>query len=644
MKNDFEIIGFGCYKDKKGTLRCKTNYLRSDQLRDVDGKVIKFPIIEESLIISIEDYTRVTRDFIERFKIDLNKYSYKWEWLKDYEIPAFYSIFGPYIYLEPNIKKKFFINLGLGGILSAYKRLGHSFTSLIQNHPINLETLKKYFDSSSLQKAIDNAKKDIKKFEHKKVKRARRRVISTPSDNYECNKEREYFKDMYKEIGNLIPLREIVENILEERKKERKLSWSFDLLKDIVHHQGIIRTGIPASLIHPETYEQWKVLSKSKRVSQEYCRIKCGRCKKVFDTRLNDLIRNRGAFCGTRNCKLIGNFLSRHSHGISYFKLKEIIKQKSLKHSGIEGDLLVPSNELEFLYMRLKSQLPPSKLRIKVRCNGCGSEWCPTIAAIQFHNHWCGKCTDERILSYDDLIQLVEESGLYNVGKKGILIKPNKEEFFKLSKSYHPSYVPIEVKCPKCNQIFPTIPYYLKNYKFPCPHCSASLYENICRWYMEKIFSYILKRDVLFPSKNISDIVNIDKVNYAPFSNLVGAKNMFLRSHFDGYSVVKELDSIIAFEYNGRQHYEFVKPMHKSKQDLLDQQERDRIKRKIAHSLGIKLIVIPYTIDPKMEDHIKIQKGIMTEIKRHFPTLNLKGIPWFNHHSKEFGKFFSERS
>jgi hypothetical protein len=65
---------------------------------------------------------------------------------------------------------------------------------------------------------------------------------------------------------------------------------------------------------------------------------------------------------------------------------------------------------------------------------------------------------------------------------------------------------------------------------------------------------------------------------------------------FDGYCEKLQL----AFEYNGRQHYEYVPHFHRNgPQDLEDQQERDRRKDEISFNNYVTIIVVPYWIADK---------------------------------------------
>lgn len=65
-------------------------------------------------------------------------------------------------------------------------------------------------------------------------------------------------------------------------------------------------------------------------------------------------------------------------------------------------------------------------------------------------------------------------------------------------------------------------------------------------------------------------------------------------------------DLKLAFEYNGRQHYEFVPHFHKNKEAFRNQQYRDVMKHKKCQENGITLITIPYTVK-HIEEYIRQQ-------------------------------------
>jgi len=70
---------------------------------------------------------------------------------------------------------------------------------------------------------------------------------------------------------------------------------------------------------------------------------------------------------------------------------------------------------------------------------------------------------------------------------------------------------------------------------------------------------------------------------------------------FDGYNPILK----IAFEYNGKQHYEFPNGFHKTKEEFIEQVRKDIYKRQIAAEQGIYLITIPYKVKSEYADIYK---------------------------------------
>ncbi len=104
-----------------------------------------------------------------------------------------------------------------------------------------------------------------------------------------------------------------------------------------------------------------------------------------------------------------------------------------------------------------------------------------------------------------------------------------------------------------------------------CPHChSGSKQEKICKKIFEilfnKPFEKIRPNWLKNPKTNCS--LEIDIYN-------------------------EELN--IACEYSGEQHYKFTPIFHKSNEDLINQQEKDKVKEQIIKTKGINFIVVPYT-------------------------------------------------
>jgi len=100
-----------------------------------------------------------------------------------------------------------------------------------------------------------------------------------------------------------------------------------------------------------------------------------------------------------------------------------------------------------------------------------------------------------------------------------------------------------------------------------CPQCNKFRYlnEDKCRYILESLL------DKKFPSNR-----------------------RILDNHqeLDGYCD----DLKLAFEYNGKQHYERSSIFHKSQDDFILQKIRDQTKARICRDKKIKLIIIPYWI------------------------------------------------
>ncbi len=117
-----------------------------------------------------------------------------------------------------------------------------------------------------------------------------------------------------------------------------------------------------------------------------------------------------------------------------------------------------------------------------------------------------------------------------------------------------------------------------------CPKCSKSKHftEEKCRYIAEQMTG------LQFPSNRI----------------LLGRG-----LEIDLYNA----DFKIGIEYNGIQHYEFVKGWHKTLEGLSAVQVRDREKAQKCNKLGIALFVIPYTKSKTDEMLVNSVKGIMLQ-------------------------------
>lgn len=70
-------------------------------------------------------------------------------------------------------------------------------------------------------------------------------------------------------------------------------------------------------------------------------------------------------------------------------------------------------------------------------------------------------------------------------------------------------------------------------------------------------------------------------------------------------------DLKIAVEYQGQQHYRFIKYFHKDEEAFRKQQQRDQYKKAVCESRGICLIEVPYTVP-----HNKIYDFLVDELRK----------------------------
>lgn len=122
---------------------------------------------------------------------------------------------------------------------------------------------------------------------------------------------------------------------------------------------------------------------------------------------------------------------------------------------------------------------------------------------------------------------------------------------------------------------------------FPQPSQAVrSTREEKCR----DIFEFLFQEP--FPTKRPSFLKNPET-----------GRNLEL----DGYCSKLQ----VAFEYNGRQHYDFPNTFHKTKEDFMKQVARDRHKEQQCRQNGITLISIPYDVPDK-----GLQKYIMKQLEK----------------------------
>jgi hypothetical protein len=190
-----------------------------------------------------------------------------------------------------------------------------------------------------------------------------------------------------------------------------------------------------------------------------------------------------------------------------------------------------------------------SGTKLKWKCNKDNYKWDNTPGHI-FHGQWCAKCSKRK----KHTLQEVKD---YCKNQQGSC----------LSLKYKNHKSKLKFKC-KEGHIWSTSFNNILNGKQWCPECASGRSETVCKKYLE---------------------------NQTGFKFIKCNPIWLNKLQLDGFC--KELN--LAFEYNGIQHYKFNKYFHNSKEDFTNQQERDKLKRKILEQRKIKLIDIPFNFNYK---------------------------------------------
>lgn len=230
--------------------------------------------------------------------------------------------------------------------------------------------------------------------------------------------------------------------------------------------------------------------------------------------------------------------------------------------------------------------------------------WCPT----HFRERQKKRQIDKIGYKYERLQDIAHKHG-------GELLTP-KRKFEIIIKSIKPSRALLEWACKKYpnHSSWDARPHDIINKNGWCPECASGKYEKICRWYFKQIFKS------RYPKTTLRSLnLNIDNFNCLNDYDAALLDDLISYGHFDGYNtiIINDCQYILAFEYNGYQHYEFPNQYHKNnKTEFDDQQIRDSLKLQISNDNNIILIVFPYYISERMNEPKKIQNYIIEEFER----------------------------
>ena len=211
----------------------------------------------------------------------------------------------------------------------------------------------------------------------------------------------------------------------------------------------------------------------------------------------------------------------------------------------------------------LSNQYINSRRKLKWQCEE-GHIWEASPLHIK-NNRWCPICGRKK----------ANESMRENASKAGHNLDYMQDMAKQrggicLSKEYINMTTKMKWQC-KEGHIWWSTPFSLKREKTWCPICSTGVSERICKKYFEKIFG--------------------EKFTKKRPKWLISSKGS--RMELDGFCDKLKL----AFEYNGRQHYEDIGHFRKNGKEYIEKRKiDDKLKHKLCKDRKIILIEVPYTV------------------------------------------------
>ena len=193
-----------------------------------------------------------------------------------------------------------------------------------------------------------------------------------------------------------------------------------------------------------------------------------------------------------------------------------------------------------------------AKRLLSWRCS-IGHQWRANLNCVKNRRTWCPYCAGNAPLSLEIARKLAAE-------RRGLC----------LSGVYVSCEGHLDWRCADGHEWSASL-HNVKNHNTWCPYCAVSKSERDVRSIFETIFSGC---------------------------KFIRCRPQFLARHrggrleVDGYCNALQL----AFEYNGRQHYEHVDYFHRNGNTLAATAARDELKRGLCYTHGICLVVIPHTV------------------------------------------------
>ena len=357
-----------------------------------------------------------------------------------------------------------------------------------------------------------------------------------------------------------------------------------------------------ATKINRNKYDYSSVKTLDKITSKSYIAVKCNLCDNIWNVKIDNHL-NQKSQCN--NCHgredwtltdLLLEFKEVHGTKFDYSKITQVdvdnnklpiicnICDHSFKHS-IYGHLRVKECYNCYLktltleeviqeftdkyadkydYSQIAAQDISNNL-LTIICNACEFKFTSTVKG-HIVNEFCLNCERESVWTVERFIR--EATAVHEDRYDYSLVKPEHLKFIKEDN--------IPIICKTCTNVFaPTLPSHLYQ-ETGCPGCKFSKGELECHRILKEL--------------------NIDFQPQFTFDE-------HPKKGYDLHFRYNEYDYLL--EFDGIQHFNYVKIFHHDGKDLKKQQDTDCFYSHLALSKGYRLIRIDYTQINQIRDHLE---------------------------------------
>ncbi len=396
-------------------------------------------------------------------------------------------------------------------------------------------------------------------------------------------------------------------------------TYDYYRLKDEIEKLGITYTGTKATLVKPANEDEFNQMrfEQNRSPTQLKIKVKCNKCGKIWETTVTSLVHQEN-WCGRCTDPRV----------YEYERIIDLVREITMNVIGVEGKLIYPRNMEEF--KALANDYIPSQIPLAIRCGNCGNNVHSTAQYLQTGIFPC-TCIN---LKYESIV------GWYFYKLFGVRF--NHMSLTNVIPNYsgrleYDGYNELLVNdnCLTINDDRVSLdPYYL----IKEPYNPIASGVNISRRFKyihgrEKDFIRAFRAMYFKDGDQITLDMSYGHIDFLYTKNKLILIRSKLYNDKETSIIITDVFKI-AFEFNGRQHYEYPNAFHNDILNFFNQVVNDLVKKRLSFQNNIFLIVFPYWVDLKMDNPEKIQNYIISH-----SCIDISFLPQFDHRNPDFGQY-----